>query len=172
MVSALTTALMLTWAGATGFGQVAARPFVSVMVEGKFAAGFQAEANPIPDVLTSPSRVMIGAVRKDVRLRDGQIVNGFGFNGWQEGNAVFVVMSALVPADAEPLRRASARGATRVQQTRRMPRMLWNPAFSACPSRSPTLIGVRAEDGRLPSWHSSLTGCELMSRTIPSLLAY
>jgi hypothetical protein len=97
-VSALTTALMLTWAGAT-FGQVAARPFVSVMVEGKFAAGFQAEANRIPDVLTSPSRVMIGAVRKDVRLRDGQIVNGFGFNGSQEGNAVFVVMSALVPAD-------------------------------------------------------------------------
>lgn len=98
-LSALMTALMLTWAGATGFGQVAAQPFVSIMVEGKFSAGFQAEANPIPDVLMSPSRVMIRVVRKDARLPDGQIVNGFGFNGWQEGNAAFVVMSALVPAD-------------------------------------------------------------------------
>jgi hypothetical protein len=96
---ALTPVFLLTCAAETGFGQVAERPFVSVLVEGKLAAGFQAEANPIPDVLTSPSRVMIRVGWKDVRLADGQIVNGFGFNGWQEGSGVLVVMSALVPAD-------------------------------------------------------------------------
>lgn len=99
LVCAVAMALTLTFAGGSGLGQVAARPFVSVMEDGKLRAGFQPGLSPIADVLASPSRIEITVMRKDVRLTDGQIVTGFGFNGWQEGNAVRVVVSALIPAD-------------------------------------------------------------------------
>jgi hypothetical protein len=38
-------------------------------------------------------------LQKDVRLADGQIVTGFGFDGWTEGEGVRVVVTALLPAD-------------------------------------------------------------------------
>ena len=38
-------------------------------------------------------------LQKDVRLKDGQIVTGFGFDGWTEGEGVRVVVTALLPTD-------------------------------------------------------------------------
>ena len=34
-----------------------------------------------------------------MRLADGRIVTGFGFEGWTEGEGVQVVVSALLPSD-------------------------------------------------------------------------
>jgi hypothetical protein len=75
-------------------------PYVSVLDEkGVLRVSFTPNANPIADVLTAQPRTAVALPRKDVRLADGQIVTGFGFDGWHEGSSVRVVVSALVPAD-------------------------------------------------------------------------
>jgi hypothetical protein len=42
---------------------------------------------------------MVRLMQKDVRLADGQIITGFSFGGWTEGDGVRIVVSTLVPAD-------------------------------------------------------------------------
>ena len=62
------------------------------------AADSQPDRQP-RDVANTIGRVSVVLPRKDVRLPDGQIITGFSFDGWTEGDGVRIVVSALVPAD-------------------------------------------------------------------------
>ena len=72
--------------------------FVVVSDAGGMRGGFQPDAQP-RDVASTIARVGVMLQQKDVRLADGQIVTGFGFDGWTEGEGVRVVVTALLPAD-------------------------------------------------------------------------
>jgi hypothetical protein len=60
--------------------------------------GFQPDDHPL-DVPNTTARLRVALMQKDVRLADGQIITGFSFDGWTEGEHVRIVVSALVPAD-------------------------------------------------------------------------
>jgi hypothetical protein len=60
--------------------------------------GFQPDDQPV-DVPNATARLRVALMQKDVRLADGQIITGFSFDGWTEGEGVRIVVSALVPAD-------------------------------------------------------------------------
>jgi hypothetical protein len=59
---------------------------------------FQPDDHPL-DVANTTARLLVRLMQKDVRLADGKIVNGFGFEGWTEGEGVRVVVSVLLPSD-------------------------------------------------------------------------
>ena len=64
----------------------------------KERGAFQPDDHPL-DVPNTTARLMVALMQKDVRLADGQIITGFSFDGWTEGEGVRIVVSALVPAD-------------------------------------------------------------------------
>ena len=72
--------------------------FVVVSDASGMRGGFQPDAQP-RDVTKTIARVGVMLLQRDVRLADGQIVTGFGFDGWAEGEGVRVVVTALLPAD-------------------------------------------------------------------------
>jgi hypothetical protein len=72
--------------------------FVVVLDAGGMRGAFQPDAQP-RDVINTTARVGVTLQQRDVRLKDGQIITGFGFDGWIEGEGVRVLVSALLPAD-------------------------------------------------------------------------
>ena len=60
--------------------------------------GFQPDDHPL-DVPNTTARLIVALMQKDVRLADGKIITGFGFEGWTEGEGVQVVVSAMLPSD-------------------------------------------------------------------------
>jgi hypothetical protein len=72
--------------------------FVVIADESGMRGGFQ-PADHVLDLPNTTARVVVFLVRKDVRLADGKIVTGFGFEGWTEGEGVRVVVSAMLPSD-------------------------------------------------------------------------
>ena len=87
---------------ALGIGDLGATqasgPFVIVSDGTTVRGSFQPDGQP-RDVANTIARLSVAAPRKDVRLKDGQIVTGFGFDGWTEGDRVRIVVTALLPAD-------------------------------------------------------------------------
>jgi hypothetical protein len=72
--------------------------FVVISDETGRRGGFQPMDHAV-DVSSTVARVAVALMRKDVRLADGKIVTGFGFDGWTQGDGVQVVVSSLLPAD-------------------------------------------------------------------------
>jgi len=71
--------------------------FVVIADESGRRGRFQ-PADHVLDVPNTTARVVVALMRKDVRLADGKIVTGFGFEGWTEGEGVRVVVSAMLPS--------------------------------------------------------------------------
>ena len=72
--------------------------YVVVSDATEMRGAFQPDDHPL-DVPNTTARLMVRLMQKDVRLADGKIVSGFGFEGWTEGEGVRLVVSALLPRD-------------------------------------------------------------------------
>ena len=72
--------------------------FVVVSDASGMRGGFQPDGQA-RDVANTIARFGVILPQRDVRLKDGEIVTGFGFNGWSEGEGVRVVVTALLPTD-------------------------------------------------------------------------
>lgn len=84
---------------ASGLASPGQQGLVVVIADESGRRGSFQPADHALDVPNTTVRVVVALMRKDVRLADGRIVTGFGFEGWTEGEGVQVVVSAMLPSD-------------------------------------------------------------------------